>query len=205
MRCNQARDFGVSACIFDSGDRQRMKNTFVIQDDDLISDANLGGSLNSLMSLEGQDKQSECQAYSQAIGKAELQDLFPWVPVREVNFLRFCKQHVDGVWVVVDANIDTIRETSGAPSYVNCMGLLSFSCLYSLVMFYFDTINLPFSFSCFLADGNVLTMSSNAWHPKCIMLVILLRILRQNSQEVQSLSVVNVQSLSFELPHGSRS
>ncbi|KAK8513927.1 hypothetical protein V6N12_037293 [Hibiscus sabdariffa] len=112
MRCNQARDFGVSACIFDSGDRQRMKNTFVIQDDDLISDANLGGSLNSLMSLEGQDKQSECQAYSQAIGKAELQDLFPWVPVREVNFLRFCKQHVDGVWVVVDANIDTIRETS---------------------------------------------------------------------------------------------
>ncbi|KAK8587961.1 hypothetical protein V6N13_086920 [Hibiscus sabdariffa] len=56
---------------------------------------------------------------------AELQVLSPLVPVREVNFLRFCKQHADGVWAVVDVSIDTIRETSGAPSYVNCRRLPS--------------------------------------------------------------------------------
>ncbi|KAJ6729798.1 HOMEOBOX-LEUCINE ZIPPER PROTEIN MERISTEM L1 [Salix viminalis] len=33
---------------------------------------------------------------------AELQVLTPLVPVREVNFLRFCKQHAEGVWAVVD-------------------------------------------------------------------------------------------------------
>ncbi|KAJ9563420.1 hypothetical protein OSB04_008580 [Centaurea solstitialis] len=41
---------------------------------------------------------------------AELQVLSPLVPVREVNFLRFCKQHAEGVWAVVDVSIDTIRE-----------------------------------------------------------------------------------------------
>ncbi|KAJ6390872.1 hypothetical protein OIU77_024975 [Salix suchowensis] len=44
---------------------------------------------------------------------AELQVLTPLVPVREVNFLRFCKQHAEGVWAVVDVSIDAIRETSG--------------------------------------------------------------------------------------------
>ncbi|KAE8693813.1 Homeobox-leucine zipper protein ROC6 [Hibiscus syriacus] len=56
---------------------------------------------------------------------AELQVLSPLVPVREVNFLRFCKQHADGVWAVIDVSIDTIQETSGAPSYVNCKRLPS--------------------------------------------------------------------------------
>ncbi|MBA0741320.1 hypothetical protein Gogos_014483, partial [Gossypium gossypioides] len=56
---------------------------------------------------------------------AELQVLSPLVPVREVNFLRFCKQHAEGVWAVVDVSIDTIRETSGAPSFVNCRRLPS--------------------------------------------------------------------------------
>ncbi|GMI98370.1 ANTHOCYANINLESS 2, ARABIDOPSIS THALIANA HOMEODOMAIN PROTEIN [Hibiscus trionum] len=56
---------------------------------------------------------------------AELQVLSPLVPVRDVDFLRFCKQHADGVWAVVDVSIDTIRETSGAPSYVNCRRLPS--------------------------------------------------------------------------------
>uniref|UniRef100_A0A5B6ZQB5 Putative homeobox-leucine zipper protein ANTHOCYANINLESS 2 isoform X2 n=1 Tax=Davidia involucrata TaxID=16924 RepID=A0A5B6ZQB5_DAVIN len=50
---------------------------------------------------------------------AELQVLSPLVPVREVNFLRFCKQHADGVWAVVDVSIDTIRETSGGPTFLN--------------------------------------------------------------------------------------
>ena len=56
---------------------------------------------------------------------AELQVLSPLVPVREVNILRFCKQHAEGVWAVVDVSIDTIRETPGAPTFVNCRRLPS--------------------------------------------------------------------------------
>ncbi|KAJ9680945.1 hypothetical protein PVL29_020052 [Vitis rotundifolia] len=56
---------------------------------------------------------------------AELQVLSPLVPVREVNFLRFCKQHAEGVWAVVDVSIDTIRDTSVAPTFVNCRRLPS--------------------------------------------------------------------------------
>lgn len=47
---------------------------------------------------------------------AELQVLSPLVPVREVSFLRFCKQHAEGVWAVVDVSIDAIRENSGGAS-----------------------------------------------------------------------------------------
>lgn len=57
--------------------------------------------------------------------QAELHVLSPLVPVREVNFLRFCKQHAEGVWAVVDVSIDTIRETSGATTFVNCRKLPS--------------------------------------------------------------------------------
>ncbi|KAL2892288.1 Homeobox-leucine zipper protein ANTHOCYANINLESS 2 [Bienertia sinuspersici] len=56
---------------------------------------------------------------------AELQVLSPLVPVRVVNFLRFCKQHAEGVWAVVDVSIDCIRENSGSPTYVNCRRLPS--------------------------------------------------------------------------------
>lgn len=41
---------------------------------------------------------------------AELQVLSPLVPIREVNFLRFCKQHAEGIWAVVDVSIDGIRD-----------------------------------------------------------------------------------------------
>ncbi|KAK9051429.1 hypothetical protein SSX86_028056 [Deinandra increscens subsp. villosa] len=54
---------------------------------------------------------------------AELQVLSPLVPVREVNFLRFCKQHAEGVWAVVDVSIDTIRENS--PPFLSCRRLPS--------------------------------------------------------------------------------
>lgn len=37
---------------------------------------------------------------------AELQVLSPLVPVRKVQFLRFCKQLADGAWAVVDVSID---------------------------------------------------------------------------------------------------
>ncbi|KAH6756419.1 Homeobox-leucine zipper family protein / lipid-binding START domain-containing protein [Perilla frutescens var. hirtella] len=56
----------------------------------------------------------------------ELQVLSPLVPVREVHFLRFCKQHAEGVWAVVDVSVDTIRESSGgAPAYPSCRRLPS--------------------------------------------------------------------------------
>lgn len=54
---------------------------------------------------------------------AELQVLSPLVPVREVNFLRFCKQHAEGVWAVVDVSIDSIREN--APAFSSCRRLPS--------------------------------------------------------------------------------
>ncbi|XP_042512068.1 homeobox-leucine zipper protein ANTHOCYANINLESS 2-like isoform X2 [Macadamia integrifolia] len=56
---------------------------------------------------------------------AELQVLSPLVPIREVNFLRFCKQHADGVWAVVDVSVDTLQEASTAPTFVNCRRLPS--------------------------------------------------------------------------------
>ncbi|KAK4796109.1 hypothetical protein SAY86_028435 [Trapa natans] len=57
---------------------------------------------------------------------AELQVLSPLVPVREVNFLRFCKQHAEGVWAVVDVSIDSIRETpSGPATFLTCRRLPS--------------------------------------------------------------------------------
>lgn len=60
---------------------------------------------------------------------AELQLLSPLVPVREVTFLRFCKQHAEGVWAVVDVSVDAIREAPGgggsAPSFPSCRRLPS--------------------------------------------------------------------------------
>ncbi|KAL3618671.1 Homeobox-leucine zipper protein hdg1 [Castilleja foliolosa] len=56
---------------------------------------------------------------------ATLQVLSPLVPVRNVNFLRFCKQHADGVWAVVDVSIDAIRENSGGPTFPSCRRLPS--------------------------------------------------------------------------------
>ncbi|XP_060205493.1 homeobox-leucine zipper protein ANTHOCYANINLESS 2-like isoform X2 [Lycium barbarum] len=56
---------------------------------------------------------------------SELQVLSPLVPIREVNFLRFCKQHAEGVWAVVDISIDTVRETSGVATFPNCRRLPS--------------------------------------------------------------------------------
>ncbi|GER46423.1 homeobox-leucine zipper protein HDG1 [Striga asiatica] len=76
---------------------------------DVISDG-MGGTRNGALQLM----------------QAELQVLSPLVPVREVNFLRFCKQHAEGLWAVVDVSIDTIREASnGGPTYPSCRRLPS--------------------------------------------------------------------------------
>ena len=53
------------------------------------------------------------------------QALSPLVPVRHVKFLRFCKQHAERVWAVVDVSIDGIREVSDAHTFVNCRRLPS--------------------------------------------------------------------------------
>ncbi|PSR93421.1 Homeobox-leucine zipper protein like [Actinidia chinensis var. chinensis] len=56
---------------------------------------------------------------------AEFQALSPLVPVRHVKFLRFCKQHAERVWAVVDVSVDGIREVSDAHTFVNCRRLPS--------------------------------------------------------------------------------
>ncbi|CAH8325332.1 unnamed protein product [Eruca vesicaria subsp. sativa] len=48
--------------------------------------------------------------------QAELQLLSPLVPVRQVTFLRFCKQHAEGVWAVVDVSVDRISDRGGSAS-----------------------------------------------------------------------------------------
>ncbi|KAJ7548848.1 hypothetical protein O6H91_07G030300 [Diphasiastrum complanatum] len=40
---------------------------------------------------------------------AELQVLSPLVPTREIYFLRYCKQHAEGLWAVVDVSVDMLR------------------------------------------------------------------------------------------------
>ncbi|XP_074586628.1 homeobox-leucine zipper protein ROC5-like [Curcuma longa] len=47
------------------------------------------------------------------IMQAELQALSPLVAVRELRFLRFCKQQGEGTWAVVDVSVDSIRNPGG--------------------------------------------------------------------------------------------
>ncbi|XP_059667046.1 homeobox-leucine zipper protein ANTHOCYANINLESS 2 isoform X2 [Cornus florida] len=56
---------------------------------------------------------------------AELQVLSPLVPARQLKFIRFCKQHAEGVWAVVDVSVDTIQEGSNARPSMNCRRLPS--------------------------------------------------------------------------------
>lgn len=83
---------------------------------------------------------------------AELQVLSPLVPVREVNFLRFCKQHAEGVWAVVDVSIDSIREpSSAAPTFPHSRRLPSGCVVQDMPNGYSKVhISKPY-FSCFLA------------------------------------------------------
>ena len=66
---------------------------------------------------------------------AELQVLSPLVPIREVVFLRFCKQHAEGLWAVVDVSVDAVGNPhhhalngGGAAGYMGCR-LLPTGCL----------------------------------------------------------------------------
>lgn len=40
---------------------------------------------------------------------AEFEIPSPLVPSRETHFVRYCKQHSDGIWAVVDVSIDSLR------------------------------------------------------------------------------------------------
>ncbi|CAF1711818.1 BnaC03g67430D [Brassica napus] len=42
--------------------------------------------------------------------QAEFQVMSPLFPIRQVKFLRYCKQHGDGLWAVVDISYDVNRE-----------------------------------------------------------------------------------------------
>ncbi|KAF7085103.1 hypothetical protein CFC21_088588 [Triticum aestivum] len=62
--------------------------------------------------------------------KAELQVLSPLVPIREVIFLRFCKQLAEGAWAVVDVSIDGLLSnqnsaTTSAGANLKCRRLPS--------------------------------------------------------------------------------
>ena len=45
---------------------------------------------------------------------AELQLPTPLVPTRESYFVRYCKQHGDGTWAVVDVSLDNLRPSPSA-------------------------------------------------------------------------------------------
>lgn len=48
---------------------------------------------------------------------AEFQVPSPLVPTRENYFVRYCKQHVDGTWAVVDVSLDSLFLTLPFPGF----------------------------------------------------------------------------------------
>ncbi|XP_007024814.2 PREDICTED: serine/threonine-protein kinase BLUS1 isoform X1 [Theobroma cacao] len=60
---------GISGWNFNLEDMKAQAS--LIQDEDLVSDTNQGGSSSSLSTLDGQDKQSECQTSSQPLDKED--------------------------------------------------------------------------------------------------------------------------------------
>ncbi|KAF6166811.1 hypothetical protein GIB67_005687, partial [Kingdonia uniflora] len=75
--------------------------------------------------LETQKKIALAEAEKNAQMHGELQVLSPLAPIREVNFLRFCKQHAEGVWAVVDVSVDMNRDTSNPQTFVSSRRLPS--------------------------------------------------------------------------------
>ncbi|CAL5209496.1 unnamed protein product [Lathyrus oleraceus] len=55
---------------------------------------------------------------------AEVQLLSPLVPVRQVRILRFCKQHAEGVWAVVDVSVEIGHDANSQP-FMSCRRLPS--------------------------------------------------------------------------------
>ncbi|XP_058773445.1 homeobox-leucine zipper protein ROC6-like [Vicia villosa] len=57
--------------------------------------------------------------------QAEIQLPSPLVPVRQYTFLRYCKQHAEGVWVVVDVSIDINANSANGNPFMSCKRLPS--------------------------------------------------------------------------------
>ncbi|KAL0317758.1 UNVERIFIED_CONTAM: Homeobox-leucine zipper protein ROC5 [Sesamum angustifolium] len=57
--------------------------------------------------------------------QAEFQVLSPMVPLRQVKFIRFCKQHGQDLWAVVDVSVDNISHGIRGNTSVNCRRLPS--------------------------------------------------------------------------------
>ncbi|XP_066348140.1 homeobox-leucine zipper protein ROC5-like isoform X2 [Miscanthus floridulus] len=57
--------------------------------------------------------------------QAELQVLSPLVPIREVTFLRFCKQLAESAWAVVDVSIDGLQMDQCLATNTKCRRLPS--------------------------------------------------------------------------------
>ncbi|TYG52746.1 hypothetical protein ES288_D09G053500v1 [Gossypium darwinii] len=56
--------------------------------------------------------------------EAEFQVLSPLVPIRQIQFIRFCKQHSDSVWAIVDVSIN-LSNAANALMFANCRRLPS--------------------------------------------------------------------------------
>jgi homeobox-leucine zipper protein len=56
---------------------------------------------------------------------AEIQLPSPLVPVQEYNFIRFCKQHAEGKWAVVDVSFDYGRNGPNGNPNISCKKLPS--------------------------------------------------------------------------------
>ncbi|KAM3320049.1 homeobox-leucine zipper protein ROC5 isoform X1 [Capsicum chacoense] len=77
-------------------------------------------SMNLISSSSGGSRNGNLQLI-----QAEFQVISALVPVRQVKFLRFCKQHAEGVWAVVDVSVDAIQEGSQPREAGNCRRLPS--------------------------------------------------------------------------------
>ncbi|KAE8664014.1 Homeobox-leucine zipper protein ANTHOCYANINLESS 2 [Hibiscus syriacus] len=56
---------------------------------------------------------------------AEFHVLSPLAPARRQRFIRFSKQHSEGVWIVVDVSIDATRDAADKYAFLNCRRLPS--------------------------------------------------------------------------------
>ena len=68
---------------------------------------------------------------------AEFQVPSPLVPTRENYFVRYCKQHSDGIWAVVDVSLDSLR-----PSPITRSRRRPSGCLIQELQYVFSKVNL---------------------------------------------------------------
>ena len=88
---------------------------------------------------------------------AEIQVISPLVPTRQVRFLRFCKQHGDGVWAVVDVSIDAIQGVPNAQTSMHCKRLPSGCVVQDMPNGYSKVIVNTLLFTCSSMSENDLT------------------------------------------------